>query len=250
VIVFQDITQLKRREEALRTREQELDLLRQVQSRVLRHNIRNELTTVRGNAEVVEAVVDEAYEPRVQDIIEASDDLLSISAKARVVEEIIDEDKALVEYDLRRCVEEAIATIEEEHPAAELSLDGPENCSVQAAPQLGVAIENILENAIVHNDSPTPRVAVVIDGSEHPQVSVADDGPGIPEQEVAVIEDGAETSLEHGSGIGLWVVKWVANRSDARLAFDTSEEGTTVSLRFGKPVSETDIDPAPPRLSA
>jgi signal transduction histidine kinase len=232
VIVFQDVTPLKRREDALRTREQELDLLRQVQSRVLRHNIRNELTTVRGNAEIIQPVVEGKYERRVRDIIEASDDLLSISAKARVIEDILDEEQAPVEYDLRECVEAAIARTEREHPDLAIELVGPENCEIEAAPQLRTAIENLLENAAVHNTSAEPRVTVTITGGDRPSLTISDNGPGIPEAEVAVIQDGAETSLEHGSGIGLWVVRWIADRSGAELAFETDDTGTDVVLTF------------------
>jgi len=240
VLVLQDITELKRREQALQERERKLDLMRQVQSRVLRHNIRNELTTVQGNARFVESVIDEEHKDRVQDIIEASGDLLSTSTKARAVEDIVDERTEPVELDLRLCVERAIDAIREEHPEPEISLTGPEDCQVEAIPQLQVAIENLLENAIVHNAS-APRVTVDVTDGDYPRLTISDNGSGIPEQEVDVLEAGTETSLEHGSGIGLWIVRWIVDRSDAELWFEADDDGTDVTIRFG---SERQFDSA------
>jgi signal transduction histidine kinase len=65
-----------------------------------------------------------------------------------------------------------------------------------------------------------------------PTLRVSDRGPTIPAEEVAVLDAGHETPLAHGSGIGLWLVKWVADHSGATLTFERAEEGTTVELVF------------------
>jgi PAS domain S-box-containing protein len=228
VIVLREITSLKRRQE-------ELELLRQVQSRVLRHNIRNEMTTIRGNVELL--AERNGYDKPLVDVVNASEDLLSISRKARLVEEIVDSDARTVECDLREIIDETAAKMRDEYPDTEITVEGPNSCPVQAAPRLEIAIENLLENAAEHNDAANPRVSVRIEDSETPQLTIVDNGPGIPETEISVIQDKRETALEHGSGIGLWLVKWVVDRSDAQLTFETSEDGTAVALQFG-----TDVD--------
>lgn len=226
-VVLQDITRLKRRE-------RELELLKQVQSRVLRHNIRNELTTVRGNAQLVERAVDGKHEKRVADMIEASESLLSISSKARVVEEVIEGSDETVTVDLRECAEAAIDAIYSEHPELEVSVSSPRECPAEAVPQLQTAIEILLENAAVHNDSDEPRARVELERGPRPQLTISDNGPGIPDSEIAVLQHAEETELEHGSGIGLWAVKWIVERSNAELSFETSEEGTSVTIQFAE----------------
>jgi len=225
VVVLRDITSLKRREA-------EFDLLRQVQSRVLRHNLRNELNAIRGNAEVLAEVVDEDHDDRAKDVIEASDKLLSISRKARLVEEIVDTDADSVEYELPTLLEETVATIRERDNDVTIELDVPERCRVEASPKLGVAIENLLENAVEHGRPIDPHVHVSLRDDDGTRLSITDNGPGIPEQEVTVLEDGGESQLTHGSGLGLWFVKLVADRSDAELDFDSGPDGTDVTLRF------------------
>jgi signal transduction histidine kinase len=60
-------------------------------------------------------------------------------------------------------------------------------------------------------------------------VTVRDRGPGVPEHELAVIREGDESALEHGSGLGLWLVQWGVTALGGDLDFETSD-GTTASV--------------------
>ena len=62
-------------------------------------------------------------------------------------------------------------------------------------------------------------------------IAVSDDGPGISGHELSVLERGEETPLSHGSGIGLWLVRWATTTLGGDLAFDTSD-GTTATVRL------------------
>jgi hypothetical protein len=44
-----------------------------------------------------------------------------------------------------------------------------------------------------------------------------------------VLEALEETALEHGSGLGLWLVKWGVGALGGTVTFDTTD-GTTVTL--------------------
>jgi sensor histidine kinase regulating citrate/malate metabolism len=62
-------------------------------------------------------------------------------------------------------------------------------------------------------------------------VSVADDGPGIEPTEYDVLKRGTETPLRHGSGIGLWIVKWGVDHLGGRISFDERDpRGTAVTV--------------------
>jgi signal transduction histidine kinase len=267
VIVLRDITPIKRREEDLKAREEELDLLRQLFSRVLRHNIRNELTVIKGTGEQIAREAGDPHEALAELIVDSSEDLLAMSHKARHIERIVDEDEDTVEYDLRELAERTIKDVYGEYPEATFELTGETNCRVECNPGLDTALWNLVENAVEHGSSaqesrtpteatpaaagkPTghgfeeppkrtdgtgPDVRVEIglnDGC--PLLTVSDDGPGIESEELTVLDEAAETQLLHGSGIGLWLVKWVVDRSDATLCFDTGPDGTDVTIRFAE----------------
>lgn len=54
-----------------------------------------------------------------------------------------------------------------------------------------------------------------------------DNGPGIPEFEQTVLEEGTETPLEHGSGLGLWIVNWIIDDHNGSIDVESSGEGGT-----------------------
>jgi Signal transduction histidine kinase len=74
------------------------------------------------------------------------------------------------------------------------------------------------------------------------RLSVADDGPGIPDDERMVLNRATETSLEHGSGLGLWLAKWLVDASGGGLTFAV-DDGTVARVDIldeARSQSETD----------
>jgi PAS domain S-box-containing protein len=223
VIVFRDITTLKQREE-------DLDLLRQVLTRILRHNLRTNLNVIEGHAELLAADYDD---DRIDRIVSASESLNEISEKTSQLEHIIRSDESPVNYDLTVVANEAADAVRSRYPNVRTTVEAPAHCTVRTPAGLSIAVENLVENAAEHNDAAEPTVDVsVIDGPDGPLLRVADNGPSIPEYELAVLKTREETPLQHGSGIGLWIVRWWADRADVKLTFDTGPEGTTVSIAF------------------
>ncbi|GAB3707879.1 histidine kinase N-terminal 7TM domain-containing protein [Halorubrum pallidum] len=69
------------------------------------------------------------------------------------------------------------------------------------------------------------------DEGERFVLTIADDGPGIPPHEIAAVESGRETALEHGSGLGLWVVAWAADAIGADVDYaERDPRGTVVTV--------------------
>jgi signal transduction histidine kinase len=231
---YNDLTEgLAEREQALREREQRLNVL----NRVLRHNLRNEMTVVVGHAEFIAEEGDEILERSAESILSSTDDLTSLSERAREIQEIrgtADERTAVDAADL---ASEAVADAREEFPDVEIDLDAAP-APLRAVPTVGVAVDHVVDNACRHNEGDTRRVRVSTgtgtrDGAPVAWIAVQDDGPGLPEQEQTVLREGRETALEHGSGLGLWVVYWVVRESGGTLGFDVRDgEGTRVTLEF------------------
>lgn len=226
LVVLRDVT-------ALKEREAQLEFLQQVQARVLRHNIRNTLNVIRGNAETLTESDHERHAAVGETIVAKSDDLLALSRKSRTIERVVDRDRVTEPVDLTATLDRLVGSVRDANPDVDVSLAAPDQCVIEADRWLEAAFELVLENAVAHNDATRPSVAVTVrrtDGGA--TVRIADDGPGIPQDELAVLERGEETELEHGSGIGLWIVHWIVERSRASIEFDTGDGGTAVSIRI------------------
>jgi len=107
-------------------------------------------------------------------------------------------------------------------------------------------VENLIENAAEHNEAAEPRVEVTVEtvaGGTESLLTVSDNGTGIPPDERTVLEKEAETPLEHGSGLGLWVVAWAVRSLGGEISFETSSDGTEVRVRL--PLSSGSAGDAP-----
>ena len=226
VIDLREVTPLKERE-------QELDLMRQIQSRVLRHNIRNDLQTVRLYSEHIEDSFEGESAELARQILTTTDGLLSVSEKTRITEQLIEQDQTPVRLDLVSTFGEILEEYRATFPNVEFSLSAPEECVVETIPAMEFAFENLVENAAQHNDGATHRVDITVGTDDDGTVvTVSDDGPGIPDRELDVIRSGEETPLQHGTGVGLWVIQWVVDSAAATVEYETSGAGTVATVRF------------------
>jgi signal transduction histidine kinase len=185
-------------------------------------------------------------------ILEAGRDLIGLSETAREIQTAMENaDTSRSTIEATAVVEDVIADHRETYPDVAISVSLPDAAPVSAIGALESAIDNVVENACKHNDSDDPRVEVAIGertigGTDRVVVKVADNGPGIPEQEKNVLVKGRETALEHGSGLGLWLVYWVVDKSEGNLRFDENEpRGSVVTLELHAEVPE-DVTPTAP----
>lgn len=65
-------------------------------------------------------------------------------------------------------------------------------------------------------------------------MSVRDEGKGIPPEVLSNMGSPFVTTKEKGTGLGLSVCYSIAQRHNAKMDFETSEEGTTFTIRFPK----------------
>ena len=227
----------------LRQKQQELDLLKQVLSRVLRHNVRNDLSVVKANAQMLAEETSGLQAERLQTIMDKSDNLLDASEKARTVEKLLSGERTRSEFDIAALATEAIETSRREFPDVSFETDLPAVCPAHAHWAVSHAVENVIENAAMHNDAEDPQVAVTADcGDDHATLRVADNGPGIPYKEIDVLERREETALEHGSSVGLWLVDWIVDLSQGDIAFENTDRGCTVTIELDAVMPGADVE--------
>jgi len=216
-----------------RQREQRIDVL----NRLLRHNIRNEMNVVRGNADLLSDSVGPTERERIDRIIRTVDGIVDRSNKIGRVSEALESERPRP-LALESLLTQVVSEGRDRHPNADISLSCPDECWVDGAPSLSLAIGELLDNAVEHG-GPEPTVDIGVDVTDAGvEVLVSDDGPGIAEHERSVILSGEETPLQHGSGVGLWLVKWVVRNLGGTLSFRDGS-GTVVAIELPKADAST-----------
>lgn len=214
-------------------RERNLDMLKQVFSRVFRHNIRNELTVVNGHLGMVAEHPDEEIANYAQIALDATDRLLSHTEKARDIEKVVDRDQNMTRRSVHEIVSEAIA-VQETDPEECTIRNAAADVAVDVVAGFETAVANAIENAIAHNPSPVSIEIRTEASDDTVDLYIVDDGVGISPAETAVLDAEQETSLAHGSGVGLWVMKWYVENSDGQLSVSGDHSGTTVRMTLNR----------------
>jgi len=230
---------VRRSVEESRQRAQQLQVL----DRVLRHTLRNELNVVRGRAELVAERTDGETAEHARTVVERCDGLLETADKERAINDVLDADTTAEPVDVASAVRHAVEGVREDYPDAALAFDAPEHARAVAVPQLGVAVRELVENAIRHADVDPAQVAVTVAVERDAvRIDVADHGPGIPAVERRVLSgEDAIDALHHSQGLGLWLVHWTVAYSGGELSFaDNDPRGTVVSITLPVPPNRGD----------
>lgn len=214
-------------------RRRDLRLLDQVLGRVLRHNLRNKLSVVQATAEQIRDTGDSETSALAENVLWSCHKLQDTAEHAQDMREIIKNREETERISLELVVNEAVGAVTRDFPAANIQTEIDSDETVLAHPNLATAVEQLVRNGVEHNTGTgTPTVSVrVVDTVEGPAIKVVDDGPGLSQHERAVLEKHGESALEHGSGVGLWIVDRVAEYSNASLDF-TVDDGTVARLGF------------------
>lgn len=225
MLVLYDVT-------ADRQREQQLAVL----NRVMRHNLRNETTVISGFAEHLAAEVDDPTLAAYAENIEgASDRLLSIGDNVQRFESVQDRDRQPTSFAVATAVEDVTETCTETHDNAQITSSvTPPEMELHTDPVLlSVVLTELVENAIAHanTDRPTAeiRVAKPPESDGDAVFEIRDSNDPIPEQETKTLLAGDETPLQHGQGIGLWIVYWCLQKLRGRIEFEY-DDGNSVSV--------------------
>jgi PAS domain S-box-containing protein len=231
VLVCRDVTEREQQEEQLRKREAELELLKDLQSRFLRHNLRNELNVVRLNAAMLHDPDDPEERAQYELILEKTDRVLDWGTKARTIERLIETEEQTA-HDLTETISRIVVESNQQYPGVTFDTDLDDDLWIEAVPQVHHAIENIVDNAAEHNTADSPRVGITGERANGTvTVTVDDNGPGLEQLEIEAIREEEEGSLTHASGLGLWLVYWVLDKSGGEMQFDT-EDGTSIRMEF------------------
>jgi PAS domain S-box-containing protein len=238
----EDVTERKRTERLV-------ELL----NRVLRHNMRNDMNVLLGYSDMVD-------DPEVGDDVDVGEriertalELSSLSERARELETYARRDRDPTRLDPESLLSRVVEPRRSSFPAAELTVAVETDRQICAGPEVERALAELVENALSHDPSAGTRVSLVAaDARDFVAVKITDDGPGIPPVESAVVESGRETALEHGSGLGLWLVNWIVTRygGSFQIRPRDHDEGTVATVKLPSIGPETSVEDAARRPTA
>jgi len=223
-LVLQDVTEERQRKQRL-----------EVLNRILRHNLRNDLNVIVGMADLL---TDGQSKTRYSETIDRkAKELIELGEKAQAAADALGSTSAPTEIYIENLLAETAANVTRSEPTWTVDIRVPNELCIEANEQLlSLVFENLVENGLVHDPGTNPTVIVTVAGLDRTDgtvtLSIADTGPGIPAHEIQAIENETETALEHGSRLGLWAIKWGVTMLGGDISFDSTQTGTTVTLRL------------------
>ncbi|NHN42106.1 PAS domain S-box protein [Halorubellus sp. JP-L1] len=227
--IYTDITDQYDREQHL-----------QVLHRVLRHNLRTDMGVVTG---YLDQLAEDLDDPDAIAIVEhvtgRAEDAAALADKVHQLEQVIRKDSAFTTEptDVAAHVRSLADRLGDAYPNATITTNAPDELVANADERLGLAVENLVENAVEHAQRPDPVVELTVEAVDDAvRIRVADNGPGIPDHERDLLTGDRDVSrVEHGDGLGLRVVSWVARSLGGDVSFGDPEAGSEVVLELRTP---------------
>lgn len=194
-------------------------LLKLINSHV-RHDVLNDLTTIRSILEIYEETKDDEL---------LKDALKKIDRSADFLKEMKEVESMISEGNLKPLkLSNVLKTVSDKYRAyVELIVEG--DCTVMADDSLSSVFDNLVRNAITHGNADRVDIKIMNRG-EVCQVEVVDNGKGISDDiRERVFEEGVSTN---GTGLGLFIVKKTVERYGGSVQLKDNRQKTTFVLLF------------------
>ena len=215
-----DITERKRTEQLVR-----------LLNRVLRHNLRNDMNVLLGLGTRLETEADPDVTALGEQLSATARDLIDLSEQARALEQVSQRERDPQRLEPDTLLTSVADDYRQQFDGATVAVTVRTDRKLCVGPELEQAVGELVENALKHNPSSEPWVAVsASDDGEWIELTVEDDGPGIDAMETAAIANGTEEALEHGSGLGLWIVNWIVTRYGGSFQIRACSEDASGSI--------------------
>lgn len=196
--------------------------------RVLRHNLRNDLSIIRGYTKLIAEQLDD--DPTAETVLDHIDGLIDLSQKARELKKVTTTSSERQLTEIGNLIENVAEDITQEYQSASIAVEYDYEIQGRVLQNFDRAIEELIENAVKHSGD-DPSVTVTIDTVPNAiEIQIRDNGPGLPDHEAEVLTSGEETPLAHGSGLGLWLAYWIVTSHDGSIDPEITQYGTTMNI--------------------
>lgn len=224
-----DITEQKRREEEL-----------EVLNRILRHDIRNDMSVILGWMELLGDHVDEEGHEYLERTLDSGRHIVELTESARDYVELVveGEDIETEPVALESILQTEIDRRQEMYTKAEFVVNGEiPDMEVLANDLLSSAFRNVLNNAVQHNDTAEPTITISFeDSGTDVVIRIADNGPGIPdEQKESIFGKQAEGLASSSTGMGLYITETLVRNVGGEIWVEDNEpKGSIFNIQLPK----------------
>ncbi|WP_136717101.1 PAS domain-containing sensor histidine kinase [Halorientalis salina] len=207
-----------------------------VLNRLLRHNLRNDMTVVLNHASMLADRLDDAQRDPIEHIRETAQRWDRLVGKVQSIRQVVSAETDWQRADLARTLDRVEAQLNEHYPDARIRVLRPSEGIASIRPEIELALVELCENAIHHAAETAPEVVVTVGTPpDEPwiKLTVANDGPAIPESELLALGSDETTPLLHGTGLGLWLVRLAVDRVGGDVSVvENTDAGTAVTIRY------------------
>jgi PAS domain S-box-containing protein len=215
-----DITRLSEREQQLN-----------VTNRFLRHNIRNKLTTIQGNAELVSQAEDTDLQSYGNTIFGAAVEINETAEMARRIHDLIENDPTPSPVNLVEHLHRAVSTTEKRYPQADITVNTPESLTVMSLESLAGALTELLATVLTNAASNRPAVTIDIIKDDTPALEISTATDALPSAERAVLTGQIDLEqIRHAEGLGVWYVYWHIWYSGGTVRITDPEDQVRIEL--------------------
>ncbi|MFW6448881.1 MAG: ATP-binding protein [Halobacteriota archaeon] len=181
-------------------------------TRLLRHDIRNDMAAIAGHVELLDEHVDPEGAGPLEVIRSRTESIVRLLGDTDTLVKTLGTDRDPEPVDLSTVLQDEITKIETDHEAVDVRSAVPSGLVIMADGLIHQLFSNLLQNAVSHN-GPDDLVIDVraeqYDGTV--AVSIADNGVGIPDEfKESCFELGERGPGSDGDGIGLYLVSRLA----------------------------------------
>ncbi|WP_435066887.1 sensor histidine kinase [Haloplanus sp. C73] len=224
---LRDVTDRAEREAELSRERARVEFL----NRLLRHNVLNGMNLVLAKLDALEPAVPEDRRDDLRVVRHRSDEIVDLIQTARRLATDVSTSVDEETVDVRDPLREAVESVRTAYPAATVECDLPESPTVvHADDMVATVFDNLLTNAVQHNDPETVTVSVgVAVDEETVTVTVADDGEGMsPARLDQLFDDDEFAHTRDWGGFGLSIVQALVEEYGGRVWAAANEPTGTV----------------------
>jgi signal transduction histidine kinase len=218
----------------LRRSNRRLGLRNAVLHRVLRHNLRNDMTVVLCLLDEMEAEAERDQRETIDRIRRKIEALVDLTDKVRQVNVAVGERAGPTDaVDIVPLVESRVERLRLEYPRVDVETDLPDRALARASGEFGLVLDNVVQCAAKRCEHPQLRV-VLATGGGSVTLRIEDHSGAIPEPDMTAVTNGAETDFEHGFGMELWLVYWLVDASGGEIDVDAEGDVRRIDIELDR----------------